>query len=233
MNTTPEAKNSPEIKSNLSLAALNNWVKERTLLPEGASLLDKIKEEGTPIGAERKARASIVWAMITDSLATQFNSVPSLFDGSGDVIIDPNNNFVFGETAIVMNAGPVVRKIEALLEGQENKVGHVTVEGKDTITGEKITTTVGTLIEDDGFKSYFGQEEDTSGNIISRAVIHTAMRGKFSNRSTNYGYFLGLNYKGGCYAQSEAEIDISASHSPRATALTLKYMANSVINGLK
>lgn len=217
---------------------LNRWADERTLLSKNSSALDKLKEEyRTPIGAEKRARASIVWALVLDGVAIELKTLPHGLS-SGDFGIDPDENFFLGgELMVKANAKPATKNIDTLLEskGFEDGIGEITIQGADTITGETVLTTVGARVEEDGFKTYFGEEKSADGRVVSRAEIHFGEKktDRLSEKGPDYSYQLELHPRGERYASRDAEFDIDTEVCPRATAVTLKLLTGAVVKGLK
>jgi hypothetical protein len=216
---------------------LHNWVNERTLLPENSSAFAKLKEEFTPIGAEKNARASIARALVLDGLAIELKTLPYGLS-SGDFGIDPDENFfLLGGAMVKANARPAVKGIEILMEskGFENGIGEITIQGADTLTSETVLTTVGVRVEKDGFKTYFGEEKNAEGKVISRAEIHIGekMTDRLSEKGLDYDYRLELHPRGERYFSNNAEFDIDSDISPRATAVALKLLTGAVVKGLK
>lgn len=217
---------------------LNNWANERTLLTDGSSPISKLKEEFKLIGAERNARRSIVLAMAVDNLADNLG-FPYIYypGGIGNFTMPTYEKFgVFGNPAD--SEGPIIDKIGTILtsKGFDQGMGEITVQKTDSVTGEPVMVTVG-IADESGIKTYYGEEKDANGNLISRAVIlgigsnQDRFGGMFGRPYSNYR--LELHFSGGRYAENNAELDINTSTLPRATIKTLDLLTGAVIQGLE
>jgi len=187
---------------------LPGWVGERTLLPQGASPIQALREKWTlPIGQERRARQ-----MVVDSLAYELTRGPGAAEKGGKPIwLLGTPGFLWGfSRAEAIASGSVSRARRLISEGRRLE----TTED-DSVTGERITRTIE---QGDGYPNFVAREIGADGRVVSEAALGHG----------NAGYRLTLNYEGPHYAGRNPAI-IGEEHLPATTALVFSLIAGSVL----
>lgn len=124
-------------------ASLQNWVDERTLLPDNSSFVKKLMERFFhPIGLERRARE-----IIANSIVRELET--------------PKDSLVYL---------PYLKGLCNTLEKISKKKDVLKVKSEDTVTNEEITKEIVIKEKDDNL-IFIAREIDKDGNIISEASI--------------------------------------------------------------
>lgn len=201
---------------------LRNWVNERTLLPEGASLPQRVKEEyTTPIGKERHARKVIADA-IKDDLYEDYRLTAL---GSLNTLIPGFPGFM--DTEAYKKAGNVLSELARRAIGEK-----LTVTRPDAITGESITAEVFFQKGDPSKYELPGwvwtaREIDSDGRVIAEA--------KISEGTNVFNTELTLNFTGDRFdgeARNANPKIIKNRILERGASTTFSLLANHVLNGV-